>query len=172
MAVIDCVRRFDFWMIPNAQKCSTALTPFDVTLQVSDWSVFGQKPTPESSQNVCWRDDSDHILPSPKTISYPVFTESLFWFENYLDEEHRVYKHMTLKTDISETKQNNLEKLEVKLLGRHLSLIINRFALKNISEPREHSFLTFKYFLWSLASQLGLSFVDVCLTILRKILSR
>lgn len=56
-------------------------------------------------------------------------------------------KLVSVKADTSETKQNNLEKLAAKLLERHLSLIIGMLALKNISEPREYSSLTFKYFL-------------------------
>lgn len=79
MAVIDCVRRFDFWMIPNAQKCSTALMPFDVTLQVSDWSAFKQKPTPECSRNACWKGDSNRILLSPKTIPCVHRRSILIW---------------------------------------------------------------------------------------------
>lgn len=56
-------------------------------------------------------------------------------------------KLVSLKTDIPETKQSNLETPAVQLLRRPLSLIINMLALKNISETRVYSSLTYKYFL-------------------------
>ena len=50
-------------------------------------------------------------------------------------------KLVSLKTGISETKEKNLEKLAVTLLERHLSLIINTFALKKIFQSLENTAL-------------------------------
>lgn len=149
MTVIDRVRRFDFRVIPNAQKCGTERTPFHITSQASGWSAFKQKQTrliritaekvtqiasclsqrlSLCSLKVCFELGTTHMRSAKHT-------ECMTFSTLHSDEL------VLLKTGISETKWKNLETFAVKLLKRHLSLIVNMFALKKIFQSLENTML-------------------------------
>lgn len=89
MAVIDCIRRFDFQMIPSAQKCSTALTPFNISWQICKWSAFKQKQTLIRISVEKVTQSSSFLT---QKLSYFLLTEGLFWFGKYPDEACQVCK--------------------------------------------------------------------------------